>query len=176
MRFSPSLILPILSDFPGIGCSSCCVLTRISPGPNCQRELAGARTIAIPTGPICRAKSPNFAIFAVRPARYFRSGGTREPMRRLDDDDSGQLWRTSVRLLAAVVASKAYLRIARRTAAAGISTKLGNHSFRATDITAYLKNSGTWKKRRRWPASRRCGRRSSMTGGWTTSPWMRSSG
>jgi integrase len=40
----------------------------------------------------------------------------------------------------------AYLMIARRTAAAGIATKLGNHSFRATGITAYFKNSGTLEK------------------------------
>jgi integrase len=33
--------------------------------------------------------------------------------------------------------------IGRRAAAAGIATKLGNHSFRATGITAYLKNGGT---------------------------------
>jgi Phage integrase, N-terminal SAM-like domain len=31
----------------------------------------------------------------------------------------------------------------RRAAAAGIATRLGNHSFRATGITAYLKNGGT---------------------------------
>jgi len=31
----------------------------------------------------------------------------------------------------------------RRAAAAGIATKLGNRSFRATGITAYLKNGGT---------------------------------
>jgi integrase len=31
-------------------------------------------------------------------------------------------------------------------AAAGIATKLGNHSFRATGITAYLKNRGTLEK------------------------------
>ena len=31
-------------------------------------------------------------------------------------------------------------------AAAGIATKLGNHSFRATGITAYLKNGGTLEK------------------------------
>jgi len=35
--------------------------------------------------------------------------------------------------------------IGRRAAAAGIGTKVGNHSFRATGITAYLKNSGTPK-------------------------------
>lgn len=33
--------------------------------------------------------------------------------------------------------------IRRRAAAAGIATKVGNHSFRATGITAYLKNGGT---------------------------------
>jgi hypothetical protein len=36
--------------------------------------------------------------------------------------------------------------IRRRAAAAGIGTKLGNHSFRATGITAYLKNGGTLEK------------------------------
>lgn len=36
--------------------------------------------------------------------------------------------------------------IQRRTAAAGIETKVGNHSFRATGITAYLKNGGTLEK------------------------------
>ena len=35
----------------------------------------------------------------------------------------------------------AYRMIGRRSAAAGIATKVGNHSFRATGITAYLKNS-----------------------------------
>jgi len=29
-----------------------------------------------------------------------------------------------------------------RTKAGGIQTKIGNHSFRATGITAYLKNGG----------------------------------
>jgi integrase/recombinase XerC len=33
-------------------------------------------------------------------------------------------------------------------AAAGIATKFGNHSFRATGITAYLKNGGTLEKAR----------------------------
>jgi hypothetical protein len=36
--------------------------------------------------------------------------------------------------------------IGRRAAAGGIATKLGNHSFRATGITAYLKNGGTLEK------------------------------
>jgi integrase len=33
--------------------------------------------------------------------------------------------------------------IQRRTAAAGMETKIGNYTFRATGITAYLKNIGT---------------------------------
>jgi site-specific recombinase XerD len=42
--------------------------------------------------------------------------------------------------------AEAYLMIARRRTAAGIATRLGNHSFRATGITAYLKNGGTLEK------------------------------
>ena len=40
----------------------------------------------------------------------------------------------------------AYEMIRRRAAAAGIETKIGNHTFRATGITAYLKNGGTLEK------------------------------
>jgi site-specific recombinase XerD len=36
-----------------------------------------------------------------------------------------------------------YRMIQRRAAAAGIETKIGNHTFRATGITAYLQNKGT---------------------------------
>ena len=36
--------------------------------------------------------------------------------------------------------------IKRRAAAAGLETKIGNHSFRATGITAYLKNGGSLEK------------------------------
>jgi hypothetical protein len=39
--------------------------------------------------------------------------------------------------------SACYAMVRHRTAATGISTKIGNHSFRATGITAYLKNGGT---------------------------------
>lgn len=42
--------------------------------------------------------------------------------------------------------ANAYAMIRRRVAAAGIATKVGNHSFRATGITAYLKNGGTLEK------------------------------
>ena len=37
----------------------------------------------------------------------------------------------------------AYRMIQRRAKAAGIQTRIGNHTFRATGITAYLKNHGT---------------------------------
>lgn len=36
----------------------------------------------------------------------------------------------------------AYRMVRRRALAAGIHTRIGNHSFRATGITAYLKNGG----------------------------------
>jgi integrase len=42
--------------------------------------------------------------------------------------------------------ANAYAMIRRRALAAGIATKIGNHSFRATGITAYLKNGGTLEK------------------------------
>jgi site-specific recombinase XerC len=42
--------------------------------------------------------------------------------------------------------ANAYAMTRRRAAATGIATKLGNHSFRATGITAYLKNGGTLEK------------------------------
>jgi len=37
----------------------------------------------------------------------------------------------------------AYRMIQRRTRDTGIKTRIGNHTFRATGITAYLKNNGT---------------------------------
>ena len=42
--------------------------------------------------------------------------------------------------------ANAYAMIRRRAASAGIETKIGNHTFRATGITAYLKNGGTLEK------------------------------
>ena len=42
--------------------------------------------------------------------------------------------------------ANAYAMIDRRAAATGIATQLRNHSFRATGITAYLKNGGTLDK------------------------------
>jgi hypothetical protein len=69
----------------------------------------------------------------------------------LRDDPKGPLFRTIGRGTAKLTRTvlpqaNAYAMIRRRAAAAGIATKLGNHSFRATGITAYLKNGGTLEK------------------------------
>ena len=67
------------------------------------------------------------------------------------EDGKGPLFRTIGRGTAKLTATplpqaNAYAMVARRAAAAGIKTKIGNHSFRATGITAYLKNGGTLEK------------------------------
>jgi site-specific recombinase XerD len=69
----------------------------------------------------------------------------------LRDDPKGPLFRTIGRgtgkLTRTVLPqANAYAMIRRRANTAGIATKLGNHSFRATGITAYLKNGGTLEK------------------------------
>ena len=46
----------------------------------------------------------------------------------------------------ALAQSGAYRMIVRRAKAAGITTKAGNHTFRATGITAYLKAGGTLER------------------------------
>ena len=61
-------------------------------------------------------------------------------------DPEGPLFRTTGRKSGqaqAMCKQDAYRMIQRRAAAAGIKTKIGNHTFRATGITAYLKNNGT---------------------------------
>ena len=63
-------------------------------------------------------------------------------------DPKGPLFRTSQRGRAVLTATplpqaNAYAMIGRRAAGAGIATKIGNHTFRATGITAYLRNGGT---------------------------------
>jgi site-specific recombinase XerD len=42
--------------------------------------------------------------------------------------------------------ANAYEMIQRRARAAGVTTKIGNHTFRATGVTAYLKNGGTLER------------------------------
>ncbi len=69
----------------------------------------------------------------------------------IGDDPKGALFRTIGRGTGLLTRTplpqaNAYAMIGRRAASAGIATKLGNHSFRATGITAYLKNGGTLEK------------------------------
>ncbi|MBA1245789.1 MULTISPECIES: tyrosine-type recombinase/integrase [Pseudomonas] len=66
----------------------------------------------------------------------------------IDLDSKGPLFRTLARgtkqlSRTALPQPSAYLMVRRRAVAAGIGTKIGNHTFRATGITAYLKNGGT---------------------------------
>lgn len=70
---------------------------------------------------------------------------------RLGDDRNGPLFRTIARGTGQLSATplpqaNAFQMVRRRAAAAGIGTAIGNHSFRATGITAYLKNGGTLEK------------------------------
>jgi site-specific recombinase XerD len=63
-------------------------------------------------------------------------------------EPKGPLFRTIARGRGTLTATplpqaNAYAMIGRRAAAAGVETKIGNHTFRATGITAYLKNGGT---------------------------------
>jgi len=67
-------------------------------------------------------------------------GDGKGPLFRTIGRGTSQLTRT------ALPQANAYAMIGRRAAVAGITTKLGNHSFRATGITAYLKNGGTLEK------------------------------
>jgi integrase/recombinase XerC len=69
----------------------------------------------------------------------------------LRDDPKGPLFRTIGRGTGQLTRTplpqaNAYAMIRRRAAAAGIETLIGNHSFRATGITTYLKNGGTLEK------------------------------
>ena len=62
-------------------------------------------------------------------------------------DPKGPLFRTISRTkkltLTPLPQSSAHAMVRRRAADVGIKTKIGNHTFRATGITAYLKNGGT---------------------------------
>lgn len=62
------------------------------------------------------------------------------PLFRTIGRGTGQLTRTSL------PPANAYAMVQRRAEAAGIATKIGNHTFRATGITAYLKNGGTLER------------------------------
>jgi integrase len=65
------------------------------------------------------------------------AGDGKGPLFRTIGRGTGRLTRTPL------PQANAYAMIRRRAAAAGIETKVGNHSFRATGITAYLRAGGT---------------------------------
>ena len=66
----------------------------------------------------------------------------------IGEDPKGPLFRTIRRgtgqlSTTPLPQANAYAMVRRRALAAGIGTAIGNHTFRATGITAYLKNGGT---------------------------------
>ena len=68
------------------------------------------------------------------------------------DDKDGPLWRTTGRKTGTpsrLTQPDAYLMIERRAKQAGIQTKIGNHSLRATGITDYLKSDGSLAEARK---------------------------
>jgi integrase/recombinase XerC len=97
-------------------------------------------------------------------------GDPKGPLFRTIGRGTGKLTRT------VLPQANAYAMIRRRAAAAGIATKLGNHSFRATGITAYLKKAARSKRLRRWRTMRRRGRRNCTIAAATSLASMRSSG
>jgi hypothetical protein len=99
----------------------------------------------------------------------------------LADDPKGTLFRTIGRgtgLLSRtpLPQANAYAMIGRRAAAAGIATKLGNHSFRATGITAYVGRLAIVIKISEWSQTRQavCAFRQTKCDGF--SPWRRRGG
>ena len=68
------------------------------------------------------------------------AGDAKDPLFRTIDRSSKTLSRRPL------PQANAYAMVQRRAFAAGIATKIGNHTFRATGITAYLKNGGTLER------------------------------
>jgi integrase/recombinase XerD len=87
------------------------------------------------------------------------AGGPDGPLFRTAAGKTGELTRNPM------WQQDAYRMIQRRAADAGIKTRISNHIFRATGITAYLKNNDRWRPRSSLPITRVPGRRSFTTGG-----------
>ena len=60
--------------------------------------------------------------------------------------------------------ANAYAMIQRRAKSGGITTRVGNHTFRATGVTAYLKTAARWSAPPRWRTMPPHARHSSMIG------------
>jgi integrase len=118
----------------------CCLLVQAIRGvslPLCKGQAglrARARSRAVSAlGPPCYLETYLHA--------YLDGGG-------IASDPKGALFRTIGRTTGQLTRTplpqaNAHAMIRRRASAAGIKTQVGNHTFRATGITAYLKNGGT---------------------------------
>jgi site-specific recombinase XerD len=94
------------------------------------RQLLDSIDVSTPIGLRDRA------LIAVMVFSFARIGAA-IAMKVEDVRGTGQLSTT------ALPQANAYAMVTRRALAAGLDTKIGNHTFRATGITAYLKNGGT---------------------------------
>ena len=99
----------------------------------------------------------------------------------LRDDGKGALFRTigrGTRQLSKTFLpqANAFQMVRRRAAAGGIKTAIGSHSFRATGLTAYMKNGGTLEKQRSWPITPQPAPPNCTTGATMRSVLIRSSG
>ena len=97
-------------------------------------------------------------------------GDPKGPLFRTTGRGTGKLTRT------VLPQANAYAMIRRRATAAGIATKLGNHSFRRLGSPLISRTAARSKRPRRWRTMRRRARRSSTIDVATSSASMRSSG
>jgi len=105
---------------------------------------------------------------------YIRAAGIAEdrkgPLFRTVRGRSGELTGNSL------LQSDVWRMIRRRALAAGIKTEIGCHTFRATGITAYLKNGGRLEiAQHRWRRTNRPGQQAFTIGAMTRFHSMRSS-
>src|SRR5271165_4696946 len=142
-----------------INLGSVAVILGLCPKAICNDRALGGRMFAIPMPDVCRSLQlwvrlrekggkahamPCHHNLETYITAYIEGAG-------LADDPRGPLFRTIGRGTGLLTRTplpqrNAYAMVGRRAAAAGISTRLSNHSFRATGITAYLKNGGTLEK------------------------------
>jgi len=99
----------------------------------------------------------------------------------LASDPKGPLFRTVARgpgqlSTTSLPQANAYAMVRRRAAAAGIATKIDNHTFRATGITAYPKTAERSKTPLTWRTMRRRAQRNATTNIRERSSLKRSSG
>jgi site-specific recombinase XerD len=100
---------------------------------------------------------------------------------QLGGDLKGYLFRTAVGRTGQLserpmTQADVYRMIRRRAEEAGIRTRIGCHTFRATGITEYLRNGGKLRSRSRWPITRVRVPPGSTIGATIRSRSMRSSG